>query len=387
MELRKELTEFSLLGGPLHRLGGRLGLVRGGTDTVPLGVALGAGAWGVMMALAAIEGVAQKLLSLSLVAGHVRLLVVIPLFFVCESAVDPRMTAFVRLIVQMGVVPAKAVPALELDIARVVRWKDSWLPDTLCLLAAGLLFLVAQHLQLTGATARLDPDRAIIDLPLAGQWYWTVCLTLIRFLMLRWLWRLGLWCYFLWRVARLPLYLVPTHPDYTGGLGGLELVQTHFSPLVVAISALQSASLAEEISAGKAAFEAIYPMLGFVLAVDALLVIGPLFIFASTLWSARIKGTAAYMEFASHYVGSFDRKWVGPDAHPREKLLGTPDLQSLADLANGIAVVRLMRWVPLSRRLIRNMVLAALLPFLPLLLLRYPIPELVEKFISRMTGL
>ena len=33
--------EFSLLGGPLHRLGVRLGLVRGGTNSLPLGLALG----------------------------------------------------------------------------------------------------------------------------------------------------------------------------------------------------------------------------------------------------------------------------------------------------------------------------------------------------------
>ena len=51
MEEREGLKDFSLLGGPLHRLGCRLGLVRGGTNTVALGLALGALLWTVLVAL------------------------------------------------------------------------------------------------------------------------------------------------------------------------------------------------------------------------------------------------------------------------------------------------------------------------------------------------
>jgi hypothetical protein len=50
------LSEFSLLGGPLHRLGRRLGLVRPGPNTLPLGIALGLIPWIVLVALAALEG-------------------------------------------------------------------------------------------------------------------------------------------------------------------------------------------------------------------------------------------------------------------------------------------------------------------------------------------
>jgi hypothetical protein len=42
MEKREGLEDFSLLWGPLHRLGCRLGLVSGGTNTVALGLVLGA---------------------------------------------------------------------------------------------------------------------------------------------------------------------------------------------------------------------------------------------------------------------------------------------------------------------------------------------------------
>ena len=66
MEKREGLEDFSLLGGPLHRLGYRLGLVCGGTDTVALGLVLGAFPWLVLVALALVEGLGHALFSICL---------------------------------------------------------------------------------------------------------------------------------------------------------------------------------------------------------------------------------------------------------------------------------------------------------------------------------
>jgi len=389
MRIMKKLgtiENLSLLGGPLHRLGRRLGLVRGETNTFLMGVALGAFLWTVLIALMLIEGISDKIFSLSVIGGHVRLLAAIPLFFLCETSVDPRMTEFVRTIVRSEVVPQNALPALESLFARVVRWKDSWLPDMICLLAAVLLSLIGPKFALSGATTAFNPGHVAGGMTLTAQWYWIVCLPLFRFLMFRWLWRIGLWSYFLWRIAKLELHLVPTHPDGAAGLGYLELVQIHFAPLVLAISTVQSASFAEEISSGGSAFEALYPALAIILLVDAALFLGPLLLFAPKLWSCRMKGLSDYMELAAHYVSGFDKKWLGTDASS-EPLLGTPDLQSLADLANSINIVRNMSWVPMSPRLLMNLSIVALLPMLPLFLLKYPIAELAEKFITRLTGM
>jgi len=387
MEESGRLENFSLLGGPLHRLGCRLGLVRGGTHTVRLGLALGLIPWVILMTLALIEGAGHPLFSTSVIGVHARLLLAIPLFFLCESLLDPRVTMFVRTIVRSEVVPRHALPALESEIARINRWKDSWLPEAICLLAAVLLSLFASQLHLSGTTAAYDPGRAATEVTMAGQWYLIVCLTLFRFLMIRWIWRFGLWCFFLWRVAKLKLHLVPTHPDGTAGLGYLEIVHAHFIPLILAISVVQAAMLAEEISSGTASFEAIYPAFALVLAVVAVLFLGPLFIFMPKLLACRVKGLSDYMVFGSSYVNGFNRKWLSAGDQDREPLLGTADLQSLADLGNSISVVREMRVVPISLNLLKNFALAALLPFLPLLLFKYPVAELAQKFFARLTGL
>ena len=115
---------FSLLGGPLHQLGRRLGLVRGDTNTVPIGLILGPALWLVIVAIALIEGVEDRLFDPSLVAGHARLLVTIPLFFACESWVGPRMTACVATIARTGVVPPAAQSALHTEVSRINRWTN-----------------------------------------------------------------------------------------------------------------------------------------------------------------------------------------------------------------------------------------------------------------------
>ena len=382
-----QLEKFSLLGGPLHRLGQRLGLVRGETHTVALGLALGLLSWSILLALALLEGITDRLFSLSAIAGDVRLLVVIPLFFWCETELDPRLRDFVSTIVRSGVVPSKALPALKSEIACTVRWKDAWLPEAMCLLAAVLFLVFAAQLPVLGKTAALEPARSISDVPLSGLWYWFVCLPLFRFLLFRWIWRIALWCHFLWRLEKLDLHLVPIHPDGAAGLGYLEVVQTHFTTLVLAISIVISASFAEDIFSGKTFFEAIYPALAITLIIDLALIALPPCMFAFKLRNCQEKGLSDYTAFAAQYVNGFEKKWLNSSAAPAEPLLGTPDLQSLAILSNSVGIVRNMRWVPVSTRLLILVFIAALLPMAPLFLFKYPIAHLISKLLSNLAGL
>lgn len=100
-----------------------------------------------------------------------------------------------------------------------------------------------------------------------------------------------------------------------------------------------------------------------------------------------MEGERDYGELAQSYVRSFEQKWLGGHAAPEESLLGTADLQSLADLSGSVDLVRNMRLAPVSLRLLASLAMAALVPMLPLLLYKYPLSELAEKFFARLTGL
>jgi hypothetical protein len=353
-----------------------------GTNTVLLGLAIGGGLWLVIFALSVIEGATSRLFTLEVIGVHARLLVVLPLFFVSESWVTPRMTAFVRTISQTGIVPTSEVRALNADVVRINRLKDAWWPDALCFLIAVVLGMTGSRLNF-GESGAYDPTRPT----LAALMYSRVALTMFRFLVFLGVWKLSLWGWFLWRVSRLDLHFLAGHPDHDGGLGSLEGIHERFTPLVAAISVLEVASLAEAISTGTLAVTGVYPWIAFLLLVDGALFLGPLFVFTDKLWAGRTKGWGAYQRLAARYVTEFEAKWTSGSYPAGEPLLGTPDLQSLADLANAASVARSMRWVTIGPRLLTMMVLAALVPLAPLLLFQYPLAELATKLLKNLVGL
>ena len=65
-----------------------------------------------------------------------------------------------------------------------------------------------------------------------------------------------------------------------------------------------------------------------------------------------------------------------------EALIGTPDIQSLADLSNSFAVVREMRAVPFGRTIILQLALLTALPFTPLMLTMIPLEELIDRALA-----
>lgn len=381
-----EVPSFSLLGGPLHRLGRRLGLVNEQGDTVKLGLVLGILPWLILLSLALVEGLGGPLFSLYVIGAHVRLLVLIPLLFVGESALAPRMANFVDGTLRARVVAEGSRPALESVIATINRWKDSWLLEALCLVAAMLLQPLAEQSAAMGVSMSRDPAHAIAIHSLTAWWWGNVCLILARFLVIRWFLRLFCWSYLLLRVSRMELNLLPSHPDGAGGLGGLDNVHREFLPMIVGFSSIVSASFAEELTAGTMAFAEMELVLSVMVVVVIVMFVGPVLVFAPRLKAARLKGAGEFRTLAARYSQQFETKWIGPSA-PEEPLLGTPDIQSLADLANTVKTVREMRTVPVGRHLLTTYGVGVLLPFLPLLTFKYPVAALVTMLFKKLSGL
>ncbi len=371
---------LTLFGGPLHEIGRQLGVIRG-THAVRLGLAIGVGVWLVVVGLMLIEGRGGGIFTLQVIGGHVRLLLVIPLFFVTESWVAPRMTAWVATISRACV--ARSPAALSAKVARANRLGCAWWPEALCLLAAIAVQIAGGRLQPYGTTGTYQLAR----FGLADLTYFHLGITVFRFLVFRWAWKLALWGWFLWRVSRLELRLLPGHPDRAAGLGTLELVQERFTPFVVALSSLQAASVAEALSTGALSTAGVYPWVAIVLLVECAIVLGPLLVFTDKLWACRTSGLDRYTELAERYTTEFEAKWIGRKVVDGEPLLGTPDIQSMADLASTFDGVRMMRWIGIGPRLLVMMAIAAVVPFAPLLLFEYPLAELTEKFFSRLVGI
>jgi len=112
------------------------------------------------------------------------------------------------------------------------------------------------------------------------------------------------------------------------------------------------------------------------------IVLGPLLLFASQLAEVKRRGNREYGTLAERYVREFDAKWLRGGAPADEPLVGSGDIQSLADLNNSFEVVLSMRIVPVTREAILRLVVATLVPIVPLALTMMPLEELLKKLLG-----
>jgi hypothetical protein len=313
---------------------------------------------------------------------HIRYLVALPLLIGAELVVHQRMRLLVSQFVVRRVVPEGAMPRFEAAVASALRLRNSTLAEILLIAAVyglGILIVWRQYIALDTATWYATPSADGATLSLAGMWYGYISLPLFQFLLFRWYFRLFIWTRFLWQVSRIKLTLIPLHPDRLGGLGFLSGSVYAFALLVVAHGVILAGPLANRIlylGAGLLQFKTeIVVMVVFVLG----LVLGPLLVFTPQLAQAKRNGLREYGALAENYVREFDTRWMRGGEAAENALVGSGDIQGLADLGNSYDVVRTMRLAPVTKEMILQLGVATLVPIAPLALTMMPLEELLKN--------
>ncbi len=384
-------VDFSLmLGGPLFQLWRRSHLTDDALTLVHRRIVVAVAiTWAPLLVLCALQGSligpGRSMTLLKDTDCHLRFLVSLPLLIASELIVHGRMRPLVDQFRLRGLVrPGQAARFAE-ALAEAFRLRNSVVAELLLIVfvyAVGVSFLWRQFSALNGSTWYETLGAGRYNISPAGLWFLLVSLPIYQFLLCRWYFRLFIWARFLWRVAGLDLDLDPTHPDKAGGLGFLGASLNAFLPLAAAHGALLTGVMADQILFAGARFVD-FEVEAFLLVVFLLTVFaGPLTVFALRLARVRRKGLAEYGALAQDYVRAFDTKWVRGGAPPGELLIGSSDIQSLADLANSYAVIEQMRIVPLSQKTLIQFVAAALLPMAPLSLTMMPLEKIIQGLVG-----
>jgi hypothetical protein len=108
----------------------------------------------------------------------------------------------------------------------------------------------------------------------------------------------------------------------------------------------------------------------------------PLTVFAPDLAKTKREGLRNFGRLASRYSASFEGKWFQADPAGADDLLGTGDIQSLADLGNSFSVVQEMRFVPFGWRDVTRLAAITATPFLPLLLTVFSLEDFANYVIK-----
>jgi len=313
---------------------------------------------------------------------HVKFLVAMPLLIAAELVVHQRMRSVALAFRERNLVSDAAAARLDAAVASAYRLRNSVTAEVVLIAIVyivGVTIVWRQYVALDAATWYATPAAGGSNLTLAGVWYGYVSLPIFQFLLCRWYFRIFIWARLLWQVSRIELQLVPTHPDRVGGLGFLATTSYAFVPLLMAHGALLAGNLATQIFHAGASLTQFKLEILLLVILMVILVVGPLLVFAPQLAAARRTGLREYGTLAQRYVRDFDAKWVRGDVAADEPMLGSGDIQSLADLGNSYSIIQDMRIVPVTKQAMLQLGAATLAPITPLLLTLMPLEELLKK--------
>jgi hypothetical protein len=370
-------------GGPPLKLQSLLGLVGPDRPNVARRMALVALlCWLPLAALAAFEG---NLLGstasgafLADYAVHARYLLAAPLLILAEVVCLPRMGALARSFLESGLVAEADVGRYEEAAASTRRLLDSGLVEVLAILAAYLIvFVLYRNLDPAVIPQWQRQGAATHISSLAGWWGLLVSLPILLTLQLGWLWRLVLWTRFLWRMSRLPLQLVPSHPDGAAGLRFVGYSAQTFSTLGFALGVIAAGSIANAVSGGAPLAAYKYAIGGLVAGVVVVLN-APLLVFFSMLLAEWKRGAFEYGRLADAFGREFEAKWFRRRERVDPNVLGLQDFSAATDLYQVVDRVYAMWYLPIHLRSTALLAIATLLPFVPVALMALPFDEIVN---------
>ncbi|HTA55798.1 MAG TPA: hypothetical protein VK755_13730 [Candidatus Acidoferrales bacterium] len=315
-------------------------------------------------------------------SAHIRLLVALPLFILAARMGEARILPTLQQFLARRIVFGSSVPKFEAAVASAFRLGDSIAADLL-IIAIIYFFdtLVARRTYVANDVSTWYAAAAAAGSHLnpAGICYAYFSLPIFQFVLLRWYLRLFIWARFLGQVSRLKLNLVPTHPDRVGGLGFLIMGTQVFALFAMAHGALLAGWLSTRVIIAKASLTEFKGEIVAIVAFVLFLTIAPLTVFARPLNRAKRRGVIEYGALAARYANEFRDKWIVPESDCEEPLVGSADIQSLADMAGSYEIVQTMRNVPITAQMIVGFAVATLLPVAPLVLTLMPLSEILKK--------
>src|ERR1700751_71826 len=313
---------------------------------------------------------------------HARFLVALPILIAAELLVNSRIRPAVRRFIEWRIVLPEQRPVFRKAIDSALKIRNSVLVELALIAVVYTVGLLVWNSRTElGLVTWYALPGSRWNLTLAGYWYVFVSLPLFQFILLRWYMRLVIWFRFLWQVNRIKLNLIPTHPDRCAGLSFIGKSSYAYAPVLFAQGTILAGIVADRVLfRGEALQSFKFQIAGFIVFFVAV-VLGPLLMFTPRMAETRRKGLADYGLFAERYVEGFHQKWIHGSV-PEPELLGTGDIQSLADLGNSYQIVREMRVVPFGLQDISRLAIATAAPLSPLLLTIFSFEELIMRLVN-----
>ena len=315
-------------------------------------------------------------------AAYGRFVIAVPVLVLADIPVGARLRQVVKHFLEAHLIREEQKKEFGVILIDALRLRDSRVAEMTIVVLVYLSTynsLAGVHFEHGSTWFRPLPDQGLAGV---GYWYAFVALPIFQFLFFRWIYRMGLWSRILWKISKLDLLLTPTHPDAAGGLAFLGKGLIPFGLILFALSAIVAGGIANQIlyNGGKLSdFQSSYAAL-FVIAL--VVFAGPVLVFVPDLMKLKLRGLMEYGVLGSEYTQAFHQRWIWRNNPDGEPLLGSGDIQSLADLGNSFEIIRKMNVLPIAVSDFIAMVLPGLLPALLLATTVMPLGEILKSLLK-----
>jgi hypothetical protein len=310
----------------------------------------------------------------------VRCLLAIPLFILAEGAAQRTVRSMVPKFISSGIVAPAQQAAFEQSLRDIRHLRDSSLPWIFVLGAIVAWLLIdrpSAHEDAMSWAVSADGT-----LGFGGWWYAYVARPILLALLLGWLWRILLVAYWCWRVGRIDLSFVPTHPDRAGGIAFVEKLPGAFALVTFAMSAMIASRWAHEITVHGVAVESYkFPAAAFVV-IWTLLMLLPLLAFAPSLWAARKRAVPAYAALVGEQGRLVHQRWILHEPVADTPILDAPEIGPVADAATMYDAVKRMRVLPVGKSAIARILGTIALPMIVVAALQVPVGDVLLKLVK-----
>jgi hypothetical protein len=307
---------------------------------------------------------------------HVRFLVAVPLFLLAEPLAERVGRRVIGYFLSSGLVAdadRSAFVGIVESCRRLLRSRLALLGVVGFAVVQAVLSLrdLAQTHEIHGWAAADGGT----GLGFAAGWFLLVSRPIYGVLLFNWIWRLLVTVVLLWRIARLELQLVPTHPDGCGGLGFLQNLPTVFAPVIMASSAVLASRWGHDVLYHQVPVESLRISMIVFVALVLVLFLAPLLVFAPSLLALKRRGLLAYGALVGRHGRMVERRWVRGEAVADDGLLAAPELGPVADTLTLYESIQRLRAAPIGKQSIATVAGAAAIPMLPVIAIQVPIKD------------
>jgi hypothetical protein len=377
--------EVSLVrGGPFYRGQELVNLVTGERWNLGRRIALAVGLGWLPLILITLLSRPNTLAGLLTdYAVNARMLFAVPALLAGQILMERTFITIVQQIRKTELLSPPELAKMDLAIASLLRLRNSVAAEVIIvvLVYLHLATMAGSRMGIAGAWALSDVG-AGLHLSPTGWYYALVSQLLYQFLLgiSAWKWLIG--SCFLFRLSRLDLQLVPTHPDQHGGLGFLGMAPMGIVPTVFVVCAAIGSTWRTEILKHEA------HLLNFKLDAIVLVVIvlvvamGPLLLFVPRLIRLRRQGILQYGILGQLQSVEFHKKWILNLKGQEDDFLAAPEVSTLTDFSASYENVEKLQPFPLDLGTLGGVVLAIVVPILPVVVAEIPFITVLKALLN-----